>query len=213
MGGIFSKKESFHIPSEARGKWSSKQLRKLIDKKAIHIPVKGSETPFDNAGECPICDLFFLELNRTKCCHQELCSDCLLSYHSPKFNEPCMFCKGKSCKFEAVEEDRHDQMKKFEKEQEQLTQFKEEIVKGKINLISKDEEKKQYRKLSEGCGERIIDDVILTTQEPHRNTEIENNNSEGITRTIRQLEDLMLMEAIRRSLHPNGEESTDGGES
>jgi hypothetical protein len=76
--------------------WEDRTIRKLIGDGKIAARLTGSEYPtIANATdqECPICFLYYTEVNVTQCCNAHLCTECYLQVRPQKEKQPsCPFC-------------------------------------------------------------------------------------------------------------------------
>jgi hypothetical protein len=74
--------------------WEDRAIRKLIADGKIAARLKGAEYRSTNCQqECPICFLYYDEVNITKCCNANLCSECFLQVRPQKEKQPCCpFC-------------------------------------------------------------------------------------------------------------------------
>eukprot|EP01104_Vermistella_antarctica_P017765 TRINITY_DN6358_c0_g1_i2.p1 TRINITY_DN6358_c0_g1~~TRINITY_DN6358_c0_g1_i2.p1 ORF type:complete len:228 (-),score=23.75 TRINITY_DN6358_c0_g1_i2:125-808(-) len=74
--------------------WDNKLLRKLVcDKKLACITTGRDDQVSKSYEECPICMLFYHGgLNRTRCCHKGMCTECFLQVKKPSVPATCPFC-------------------------------------------------------------------------------------------------------------------------
>jgi hypothetical protein len=92
--------------------WEEKTIRRLIGDGKLAARLRGTEEPryHNEDRECPICFLHYSEINVTKCCHANICTECYLQvrpqkgiksspqqqqHNSPQQtsqNNPCPFC-------------------------------------------------------------------------------------------------------------------------
>ncbi|KAG9415977.1 SNF1-interacting protein [Aphanomyces cochlioides] len=64
--------------------WEHKVVRKLIAERKIAPRYPGSDTPGLDSYECPICFMYYPStLNQTKCCKQAICTECYLQTKPP----------------------------------------------------------------------------------------------------------------------------------
>jgi hypothetical protein len=74
--------------------WDDKAIRKLIGDGKIAPRLKGGEYRTTNAEhECPICFLYYTDVNVTNCCNAHLCTECFLQVRPQKEKQAvCPFC-------------------------------------------------------------------------------------------------------------------------
>jgi hypothetical protein len=74
--------------------WDDKAIRKLIGEGRIAPRLKGGEyRTNDSEQECPICFLYYSEVNITKCCNASICTECFLQVRPQKEKQStCPFC-------------------------------------------------------------------------------------------------------------------------
>ncbi|CAK4609607.1 hypothetical protein LEN26_010572 [Aphanomyces euteiches] len=73
--------------------WEHKVVRKMIAERKIAPRYPGSDTPGLDSYECPICFMYYPStLNQTKCCKQAICTECYLQTKQPSKTVCCPFC-------------------------------------------------------------------------------------------------------------------------
>mmetsp|Transcript_3751 Transcript_3751/g.7798 ORF Transcript_3751/g.7798 Transcript_3751/m.7798 type:complete len:532 (-) Transcript_3751:227-1822(-) len=76
--------------------WEKNAIRRLIGDGRIAARQKGLESPDTSTGyteECPICFLYYSEVNKTNCCHACMCTECYLQVRPQKEKtSTCSFC-------------------------------------------------------------------------------------------------------------------------
>lgn len=74
--------------------WEDKTIRRLIGDGKLAARLRGSEVrSADTDQECPICFLHYAEVNKTKCCHAVLCTECFLQVKPQREKTGvCPFC-------------------------------------------------------------------------------------------------------------------------
>ncbi|KAF0698320.1 Aste57867_11040 [Aphanomyces stellatus] len=73
--------------------WDQKVVRKLIVNRKIAPRYPGSEIPTLDSYECPICFLYYPStLNQSSCCKQAICTECFLQTKPPNKAVCCPFC-------------------------------------------------------------------------------------------------------------------------
>ena len=76
--------------------WEKNAIRKLVADGRIAARQKGLESPDSSTGateECPICFLYYSEVNMTTCCHASMCTECYLQVRPQKEKQStCPFC-------------------------------------------------------------------------------------------------------------------------
>jgi len=74
--------------------WDDRAIRKLIGDGRIAARLVGKEYRYNETEqECPICFLYYTEVNITKCCNAYLCTECFLQVRPQKEKQSsCPFC-------------------------------------------------------------------------------------------------------------------------
>eukprot|EP00934_Nitzschia_sp_Nitz4_P006631 Nitzschia sp. Nitz4//scaffold412_size15754//6801//8322//NITZ4_008871-RA/size15754-snap-gene-0.8-mRNA-1//1//CDS//3329551324//6621//frame0 len=74
--------------------WDDKAVRRLVSHGKLAPRLPGAESRVDTTDqECPICFLYFSDVNATRCCNAVLCTECYLQVRPPNDPEaPCPFC-------------------------------------------------------------------------------------------------------------------------
>ncbi|CAI5725347.1 unnamed protein product [Peronospora destructor] len=74
--------------------WEFKTARRLILERKLAPRIPGRETKEGNFSlECPICFMFYPEiLNMSSCCNKPICSECYLQIRPPQKSISCPFC-------------------------------------------------------------------------------------------------------------------------
>jgi len=73
--------------------WDDKAIRRLIAEGRLAARMKGDEYCRIGTEECPICFLGYSEVNTTKCCNANLCTECYLQVRPQKEKlSTCPFC-------------------------------------------------------------------------------------------------------------------------
>jgi len=73
--------------------WDDKAIRRLIADGRLAARMKGDECCRNGTEECPICFLGYSELNITKCCNANICTECYLQVRPQKEKvSTCPFC-------------------------------------------------------------------------------------------------------------------------
>ena len=112
--------------------WEDRAVRKLIADGKIAARLKGFEYRSNSQQECPICFLYYDEVNITTCCNANICSECFLQVRPQKEKQPsCPFCSAQ--KFTVAVAPKPSEM-------EIATQQKEEqkVIEARIRAEQKD---------------------------------------------------------------------------
>jgi hypothetical protein len=74
--------------------WEEKAIRRLIGDGKLAARLKGNENRLtEDEQECPICFLHYPEINTTKCCKANVCTECYLQVRPQKEkSSSCPFC-------------------------------------------------------------------------------------------------------------------------
>ncbi|XXG90412.1 hypothetical protein AAC387_Pa12g2186 [Persea americana] len=207
-----------------------KKLRKLIlDAKLAPCYPGDDECAFDRE-ECPICFLYYPSLNRSRCCMKGICTECFLQMKPPHSARPtqCPFCKASvyAVEFRGVktkEEKGLEQLEeqkvieaKIRMQQQELLDEEERIQKrhetGSSSGITTPGEV-EYRDVSSSSlaassfSFPAQVDGIGPSQEPHAASAIRRPSTPRQNREDEfdlDLNDIMLMEAIWRSIQEHG---------
>jgi hypothetical protein len=126
-------------------KWDDKAIRKLIGDGKIASRSKGEE--FQSADcnqECPICFLYYPEINVTKCCNANVCTECFLQVRPQKEKiSSCPFCNSTKLSVTVAKKLSAIQLQEREKEEQRVI---EAVIRSRSNSvnspISKDKENK-----------------------------------------------------------------------
>ncbi|ETV97771.1 hypothetical protein H310_09124 [Aphanomyces invadans] len=73
--------------------WEHKAVRRLVLERKIAPRYPGSDAATANSYECPICFLYYPStLNQSSCCKEAICTECLLQTKPPGKRVCCPFC-------------------------------------------------------------------------------------------------------------------------
>jgi hypothetical protein len=219
--------------------WDLKTIRKLIIEKKLAPFYPGREEK-DSAelDECPICFMFYAGgLNRTKCCHKGVCTECFLQIKkpgAPLAESICPFCNrarftvvflGPKSREERLKEDMEEQKvlelqekirqeeieQDFEREKQKQKERDQDVNKRDTQerVKSTDGPDVRAKGASSGSGPKRVDG--RSGSNPSSSTSHGSGSSAppfilaspAGSSPEQDLEDLMLMEAIRLSLIDN----------
>ncbi|KAE8720384.1 interactor of constitutive active ROPs 1-like isoform X1 [Hibiscus syriacus] len=197
----------------------AKKLRKMILDSKLAPCYPGNEECCYDLEECPICFLYYLSLNRSRCCMKSICTECFLQMTNPNSSHPtqCPFCKTSNYAVEYQGEKT--------KEEKGIEQIEEQrVIEAKIRMrqqeLQDDEERMQKRQeLSSSSTNFVLGEFQYNSVEA-RSSEEEMVSSQELqvasmtqqpphTRTNRDdefdidLEEVMVMKAIWLSIQDN----------
>ncbi|KAG7369308.1 hypothetical protein IV203_032051 [Nitzschia inconspicua] len=98
--------------------WDDKAVRKLIADGKIAARQKGTEFQTTHAyhQECPICFLYYTEVNVTKCCNANVCTECFLQVRPQKEKAPiCPFCNSSKFTVSVAQKPSEEEIQEREK--------------------------------------------------------------------------------------------------
>ena len=102
--------------------WEEKAIRKLIGDGRIAARLKGAEDrSADGERECPICFLQYSEINVTKCCHANICTECYLQVRPQREKcSTCPFCNNGRLQVSVAQQMKKDQIKEREQNEQRV---------------------------------------------------------------------------------------------
>jgi predicted nucleic acid-binding Zn-ribbon protein len=208
--------------------WDLKTIRKLIMEKKLAPFYPGrEEKDAPDLDECPICFMFYGGgLNRTNCCHKDVCTECFLQIKkpgTPLLNSICPFCN--RARFTVVflgPKTREERLKEEMEEQKVIElqeRMRQEEIERDIERQRQRQMEKDKRKEDDNEGEERIWS-IAQNEGPPSSSKHDARSSTASAQDLaappflppsptdaspeQDLEDLMVMEAIRLSLIDNG---------
>jgi len=207
--------------------WDLKAVRKLIlDKKLAPFFPPHEERVSHDLDECPICFMFYVGgLNRTKCCHKDICTECFLQIKKPGTSlaeSMCPFCNRPRFTVVFLGPKTPEERAREETEEQKVLDLQQKMREDEIQQDLERETKKQKLKEKEsdnnvpsGTVGNELGDRMPSSPEPRGTS----GSSAAIPAAIppfkaspprsssspeqENLEELMLMEAIRLSLMEN----------
>jgi hypothetical protein len=102
--------------------WDDKAVRRLVGDGKLAARLKGGEdrTPDINQ-ECPICFLYYEDINVTKCCSAQICTECFLQVRPQKEKHAnCPFCNSHKLSVSVAKKMTAEQLEEQEKEEQQV---------------------------------------------------------------------------------------------
>ncbi|KAJ5069757.1 protein sip5 [Anaeramoeba ignava] len=212
MGNTYSEEQPHHKYYKPTGmyenvSWKISTVKKKVkNKKMAPLYPPQEEKTTEAREECPICMNYFPTINRTNCCDQFICSECYLqiSPDNPNWQTKCPFCKqpnlsiiytGKRSETE-LEQDEKEEQKVIEA---QIKALKEQDKKKLGEIIQDNEERRQQRE-QEKEQETSQEDIPSIGNERNGNF----NHFQSVNQTA-DINDLLLQEAIRRSMEDSNE--------
>ncbi len=104
--------------------WDERAIRKLIGDGKAAARFKGLEirTPECNH-ECPICFLYYSEINVTRCCHANICTECFLQVRPQREKQStCPFCNHSKLNIDIAKQLTEQEIRERQKEEEEAEQ-------------------------------------------------------------------------------------------
>jgi len=177
--------------------WDPKVIRKyILDRRLAPFYPGTEDRPEDELGreleECPICFLFYTGgLNRSLCCRKGICTECFLQIQPPTGTAVCPFCNREHLivKFSGPlpKEER-------EKEEQEEQKVREIQLKSLQLEMERDRELEEKRKAAALLKPIKKDPIVVAPIKP--SPSLKPPPAQG----QQNLDDLMLLEAIRISL-------------
>ncbi|GAM19337.1 hypothetical protein SAMD00019534_025120 [Acytostelium subglobosum LB1] len=214
--------------------WDAKVIRKLIVEKKLCPLYPSVETENPLLEECPICLLFYPCLNRSKCCKKGICTECYLQVKKPTVDAStviCPFCNQPSYSVLYTGPLSREELQKDEQEQQKVIELtiqmkREEIEKalkeGKDKKNNTQQSQQQQQSQPATARLPLVPPPIVYAPPPPstytppkpvppnpsvaRFQDLLHNGSYSET----EIEELMVMEAIRISLIPPPPENQEG---
>ncbi|CAA3007754.1 Hypothetical predicted protein [Olea europaea subsp. europaea] len=206
-----------------------KKLKKLILDSKLAPCYPGDDECGGDLDECPICFLYYPSLNWSRCCMKGICTECFLQMRTPNSTRPtqCPFCKtlNYAVEYRGVRT----------KEEKSLEQIEEQrVIEAKIRIrkqeLQNEERMLIRREISSSSSRRrpievdycstaepsfasaVHSEEVVTCEESHVASAVTQRshprqNSEDVVDL--DLEDIMVMEAIWRSIQVNGRQQHD----
>mmetsp|Transcript_86174 Transcript_86174/g.248851 ORF Transcript_86174/g.248851 Transcript_86174/m.248851 type:complete len:494 (-) Transcript_86174:150-1631(-) len=180
--------------------WEERAIRRLIGDGKAASRLRGKEVRTDDCfHECPICFLYYSQVNVTKCCNANICTECFLQVRPQKEKHPsCPFCNHNkfsiSVQSAVTEQERLDMEKEEEAAHEarmrcdRTRKPSEDAADGFGSSLEKDERVQKFRARSESIassehsGEvasdtQMIQSLAMTPEERARlEAEMRNQN-------------------------------------
>jgi len=184
--------------------WDISDVRSLILQKKIAPQCSGSEfisksdsdalttiVPNISKNECPICFLYFEEVNWTECCNKPICTGCFLRLKPPKKSVLCPYCNYEDFSVKYISQTLQcstTENKQENPENNNLT-IATEIYKS-IPLISIEERKRIQLKT-----------YYQSTDKMNSQRSDENSMNGQLNTNFQELDSLLLIEAINQSMY------------
>jgi len=162
--------------------WDDRTIRKLIGDGRLAARLKGGEDRDEKRNqECPICFLTYSEVNVTKCCQANICTECFLQVRPQREKQACCpFCNNEKLSIAIAEQLSADQVQEREKE-EQL------VVEARIRALSNDGNKKAGSPTGD-FGDRLQkDERVARMRARSESIHSEENNPNADNTTIQSL--------------------------
>ncbi|CAI9757152.1 unnamed protein product [Fraxinus pennsylvanica] len=198
-----------------------KKLRKLILDSKLAPCYPGDEECGCDLEECPICFLYYPSLNRSRCCTKGICTECFLQLRTPNSTRPtqCPFCKmlNYAVEYRGI---RTKEEKSFEQIEEQ------QVIEAKIRIRNQELQNEYERMLKrreirssssrrssevDNCSttelfvaSAVQGEEVVTCEESHVSSAVTPPSRPREDVVEVDLEDIMVMEAIWRSIQEKG---------
>jgi len=105
--------------------WEPRQIRRLVADGKLASRLVGSDgetclhsTTADQ--ECPICFLFYSEINTANCCKAAICTECYLQLQTPKMTNACPFCNGEGMMVTVAKKLEEEEVKRRQVEEQRV---------------------------------------------------------------------------------------------
>uniref|UniRef100_A0A7S4JDB5 RING-type domain-containing protein n=1 Tax=Guillardia theta TaxID=55529 RepID=A0A7S4JDB5_GUITH len=204
--------------------WDEKTVKKLINKKKVAPRYPGREEPGPDLDECPICFLWYPGgLNRSKCCKKPICTECFLQFKKPNAQKAiqCPFCNSLNYSVKYTGQMTKEEREALEAEEQKVIEAKIRARKAELSRqierekeVALEREQKKQEAAAAGPTQpppppesHDSNPVNQSAREsesgsrrwrPSANSEV--NDDEEHDRANTDIEELMVMEAIRLSL-------------
>ena len=172
--------------------WDDRTIRKLIGDGRLAARLKGGEDRDEKRNqECPICFLTYSEVNVTKCCQANICTECFLQVRPQREKQACCpFCNNEKLSIAIAEQLSADQVQEREKE-EQL------VVEARIRALSNDGNKKAGSPTGD-FGDRLQKDERVARMRARSESIHSEENNPNVDNTT--IQSLAMTPEERRSL-------------
>jgi len=206
--------------------WDEKTVKKLINKKKVAPRYPGREEPGPDLDECPICFLWYPGgLNRSKCCKKPICTECFLQFKKPTAQKAiqCPFCNSLNYSVKYTGQMTKEEREVLEAEEQKVIEAKIRARKAELSRQIEREkevalEREQKKQEAAAAGQNQPppppenqdsnpSSQVAREQEsesrrwhPGTSSEGDGNDEEDHDRANTDIEELMVMEAIRLSL-------------
>jgi hypothetical protein len=113
--------------------WEDRAIRKLIADGKIAARLKGTEyrTTLASDQECPICFLYYTEVNVTKCCNANVCTECFLQVRPQKESQAtCPFCNSSNFTVSVAQKPSDEEIKDREKNEQMVIEARIRAERG-----------------------------------------------------------------------------------
>jgi len=107
-------------------KWDEKAIRKLVGDGKLASRMEGLDYASGDCNqECPICFLNYKEVNRTKCCGANICTECYLQVRPQKDKQSCCpFCNAPKVSVTVAKKLSSEQVEQQKKEEERVLEVR-----------------------------------------------------------------------------------------
>lgn len=152
--------------------WDERAIRKLVGDGKLASRSKGGDCANDELNqECPICFLYYSEVNTTKCCNASICTECFLQVRPQKEKLSCCpFCNSPKLGVSVAKQLTVEEIREKEAEEQRVM---EAVIKSRQTAAESNKE-------SGGTSNESSDDFGTTLAKDSRVAEMR-ARSESIT--------------------------------
>ena len=182
--------------------WDDRVVRRLIGDGKLAARMRGAETRESKTEvECPICFLYYEQVNSTKCCKAFICTECFLQFTPPpnrKHNSgnskscDCPFCNSPELHVQVSAQDRNV-LKNAERDEEE-----QKILEAKIRS---EFEERQKSLAADGSSPSEFGQFLLDHHSSARKLTSDSSGSDFSNPCIATVEDRAAIEEEMKHQH------------
>ena len=179
--------------------WEDKAIRKLVGDGKIAARLRGTENrTSDSDRECPICFLHYSEINVTKCCHANICSECYLQVRPQKEkSSTCPFCNNQKLQITIAKRMEEDQIHEREAEEQRLIEAR---IRERATSGAEDDTGKSSTESEFGSSLAQNDFVAMMRSRSESFASSEENSNPNILDDTAMIQSLAMTPEERRRL-------------
>eukprot|EP00590_Aulacoseira_subarctica_P002892 CAMPEP_0172415074 /NCGR_PEP_ID=MMETSP1064-20121228/1602_1 /TAXON_ID=202472 /ORGANISM="Aulacoseira subarctica , Strain CCAP 1002/5" /LENGTH=440 /DNA_ID=CAMNT_0013151971 /DNA_START=82 /DNA_END=1404 /DNA_ORIENTATION=+ len=190
--------------------WDDRVVRRLIGDGKLAARMRGTETREKKTEvECPICFLYYEQVNSTQCCKAFICTECFLQFnpspskkhsssssHNPNTNCDCPFCNAPQLLVQVSARDRN-MLKNAEREEEE-----QKIAEARIRREFEEKQKSIADGISSEFGQSLVKHSSIRKMTTSSDGSFEENFSTNLC--VASVEERLAIEEEmkRQHLHP-----------